>query len=116
MAQDVPAATDGSLKISWNEVTKNQDGSDCKNLAGYKIYIGEAEGEYTRVETVGTVTSTEVGNLEVGKTYYVALTAYNTYANESGKSVEVSSPGIFYKIPEDVNGVIIIKITIKLKS
>jgi hypothetical protein len=107
---------DGSLKLQWNEVTENADGTPITNLAGYKVYVGEEAGVYTRIETVGTVTETEVDGLEVGKKYFIALTAFNSYNNQSGYSEEVNSPGLYYHIPADCTGVIIIEVTIKVSN
>lgn len=107
---------DGSLKMSWEPVTKNQDGSQCKNLAGYKVYVGESAGNYTRTETLGTETITEVDSLEVGKDYFIAITAFNTYNQESIKSKEITAPGKFYKIPAGVQVITIIEVKINVTA
>jgi hypothetical protein len=112
----VAQENDGSIKLQWNEVTENADGSPITNLAGYKVYVGESAGNYTRIETVGTVTETEVDGLEVGKKYFIALTAFNSYNNQSDYSEEVNSPGLYYKIPADCTGVTIIEVTIKVSN
>jgi Fibronectin type III domain/Viral BACON domain len=70
-----------SATLSWNAVTSSP-------LSGYKIYVGEAPRLYTRTITVGTVTSTSVNSLTVGRTYYFAVTAYNS-AGQSTPSNEV---------------------------
>ena len=112
-AQPVPVAlTDGSLKVTWDAVTTNTDGTPCINLAGYKIYIGEEATVYTRMETTGADTFFEVEGLEVGRNYFLALTAYNTYNNESLKSGEVSSEGLYYKIPNNPGNVQVLEISV----
>jgi hypothetical protein len=70
-----------SATLAWNAVTGT--------ISGYKVYVGEAPRLYTRTITVGTGTSTSVNSLTVGRTYYFAVTAYNS-AGESTPSNEVS--------------------------
>lgn len=74
-------------KMSWNVNTET-------DLAGYKVYIGTAPGNYTITRDVGktpTLTAPLVQvstfNLVDGQ-YYAAVTAYDTAGNESAKSVE----------------------------
>lgn len=69
-----PPSTTSSATLTWNAVTGTP-------VSGYKVYVGEAPGQYTRTLNVGnttssTVTST-VTSLTVGRTYYFAVTAYN---------------------------------------
>ena len=75
-----PATSTATLK--WNAVTGT-------TVSGYKIYVGEAPKLYTRTITVGTVTSSTVNSLTVGKTYYFVVRAYNS-AGQSPPSNEVS--------------------------
>jgi Fibronectin type III domain len=74
--------TTSSAALAWNAVTGT-------TLSGYKVYVGEAPHLYTRTITVGTVTSTTVSSLTRGRTYYFAVTAYNS-AGQSPTSNEVS--------------------------
>lgn len=76
-----PTATK-SATLRWNAVTGT-------TVTGYKVYVGEAPRLYTRTITVGTVTSSTVSSLAVGRTYYFAVTSYNG-AGESTPSNEVS--------------------------
>lgn len=71
-----------SATLAWNAVTSTP-------LSGYKVYVGEAPRLYTRTITVSTVTSTTVGSLTRGRTYYFAVAAYNS-AGVSPPSNEVS--------------------------
>jgi hypothetical protein len=103
---DIFAALDGSLKLKWNPVTTNVGGSKCDNLAGYRLYVGNASGVYDTVYDVKNVTEYEIKNLEVGIKYFIAVTAYNTYNRESGKSNEVHSGGKYYFVPSQVMGLI----------
>ncbi len=73
--------TTSSATLAWNAVTGT--------ISGYKVYVGEAPRLYTRTITVGTGTSTTVSSLTRGRTYYFAVTAYNS-AGESTPSNEVS--------------------------
>ena len=73
--------TTSSATLAWNAVTGT--------LSGYKIYVGEAPKLYTRTITVGTVTTSTVNSLTVGRTYYFAVAAYNS-AGTSPPSNEVS--------------------------
>jgi hypothetical protein len=81
-ATSSPLPATSTATLAWNAVTGT-------TVSGYKIYVGEAPKLYTRTMTVGTVTSSTVNNLTVGRTYYFAVTAYNS-AGESTLSNEVS--------------------------
>jgi hypothetical protein len=74
-------ATTSSATLAWNAVTGT--------VSGYKVYVWDAPRSYTRTITVGTGTSTIVNSLPVGRTYYFAVTAYNS-AGESASSNVVS--------------------------
>jgi len=72
-----------SIEVSWNANTE-------ADLAGYKIHYGTQTGSYTSTLNAGKVTTTSIDNLQTGSTYYLAITAYDNDANESGYSQEVS--------------------------
>ena len=74
---------EGSLTVKWDPNTES-------DLAGYRIYYGEASGSYSRQIDVGNVTEYRITHLIEGKTYYIALTAYDYWNNESDFSKEVS--------------------------
>lgn len=74
--------TTSSAILKWNAVTST-------TVSGYKVYVGEAPRQYSRTINVGTVTSSTVSSLTVGRTYYFVVTAYNS-AGESPPSAEVS--------------------------
>ena len=57
---------------------------------GYKVYWGEASGNYTNSLDAGLATVATVPGLQVGKTYYFAATALYRDDIESGYSNEVS--------------------------
>jgi hypothetical protein len=81
---DPVKAIAGSVSIAWDPNTE-------ADLAGYKVYIGTSPGTYTQTIDVGHVTTFTLSNLTDGETYYLALTAYDISANESGPSTEVST-------------------------
>jgi hypothetical protein len=58
------------------------------NVAGYRIYYGPASGNYSFYVDVGSQTSCTISNLEEGKTYYFASTAYDDQGYESDYSAE----------------------------
>ena len=77
--------------LTWDAPTKNLDGTDLKDLAGYKVYYGTSSGSYTTPIEVGKdVTTYAVKTLSAGTTYYFTVTAYNEIGNESDYSNEVS--------------------------
>ena len=78
-----------SLMLSWTAPTTNEDGSTLDDLAGYKLYYGTQPGQYSRVITVGDFTTSEIGGLGSG-TYYLTVTAYDIYGNESTFSNEIN--------------------------
>lgn len=73
-----------SIVVTWNANTDS-------DLAGYKVYYGTtASGTYGTVIDVGNVLTYTISNVPEKTTYYVAITAYDTSANESAKSTEAS--------------------------
>ena len=79
----------GSVSLSWQAPTRNTDGSTLSNLAGYKIYYGTAEGNYTeevRIDNPG-LTTYVVENLSPTTWHFVA-TAFNEDGIESNYSGE----------------------------
>ena len=63
-------------------------------VQGYRVYYGVAPGAYLQGKgagvNVGNSVSHIVANLQVGRTYYFAVTAYDDAANESDYSEEAS--------------------------
>jgi hypothetical protein len=63
------------------------------DLAGYKIYVGTAPGNYTYQGSpfaVGVTGTYTVVGLPTGQTYYFAISAYDYFGGESALSAEVS--------------------------
>jgi hypothetical protein len=78
-----------SLMLSWTAPTTNEDGSPLDDLAGYRLYYGNREGEYSNVVDVGNFTTVELSELSAG-TWYLTVTAYDYFGNESKYSNEIN--------------------------
>jgi hypothetical protein len=87
--RDTPAVPVGQIQLAWNAPTTNSDGTPLTDLAGYKLYYGLVSGTYIHTIDVGNRTTYTVSSLESGRTYYFAVTAYDTFGNESDFSAEV---------------------------
>ncbi len=73
-----------TIQVTWNPNTE-------PDLAGYRLYVGEASGQYSEPVDVGNVTEHQLTiTPQYGATYYFALTAYDTSGNESGYSDEAT--------------------------
>jgi len=80
----VQATASGSATLTWLPPTTNTDGTALTNLAGYKVYWGTSQGNYTSSVTImnpGLATYV-VGNL-TPSTYYFTVTALNSAGTES---------------------------------
>ena len=75
------------------------DGSDAHlewsnnqevDLGGYRLYYGTVSGAYDEIEDMGQKNSHTLTDLDQGKKYFFAISAYDTLANESELSNEVS--------------------------
>lgn len=60
------------------------------DLAGYRLYVGTTSGVYGAPISVGNVTTYTVANLQLGRTYYFAVSAVDTAGNESQKFGELT--------------------------
>lgn len=82
----------GTISLSWQPPTQNEDGSPLLDLAGYVIHYGTTSGEYDneiRLDNPG-LTSHLIENLSPG-TYYVAATSFNSSGMESDYSGELTA-------------------------
>lgn len=77
------AADAPPVSLSWNA---NPESS----VAGYKIHFGTQSGVYTSVVDVGKVTQATLPKMQMGSTYYMAVSAYNSAGQESPRSSEFS--------------------------
>ena len=80
---DDPNATITSVTLAW-------DRNSEPDIAGYNVYYGNISGEYMRIETVTDPTA--IIGVKGSRTFYFAVTAYNTNGMESGFSEEVHWP------------------------
>ena len=72
-----------SLRLAW-------DASTDPDVVGYRVYYGNASGEYTQSVTVSNVTFATISDLTEGLTYYFAIRAFNAAGLESDPSNEIS--------------------------
>jgi hypothetical protein len=79
--------------ISWVPPTQNTDGSPVGALSGYKIYYGTASQQYTTTISVSNagLTTYVIDALNMGTTYYFAVTAVTATGMESAFSPEVAA-------------------------
>jgi hypothetical protein len=80
----VSTAAAGSVTLTW-------DANSESDLSGYRVYYGQQSRNYDDFVDVGNVTTFKISNLDPGKKYYFAVTAYDFSTNESGFSAEVSA-------------------------
>ena len=79
----VQSATSNSATLQWAANLES-------DLAGYRIYHGTTPGVYGLSQTVGKMTTYDYTNLELNKTHYFTITAFDASGNESLPSPEVS--------------------------
>jgi len=79
---------DGTITISITAPTENTDGTTLTDLAGYRVYVGESEGVYSREQQIDTagISTYVIENLLPGGMYFIAATAVNTQGVESALS------------------------------
>ena len=83
----VVATATGSATLSWTPPTQNSDGSPLNNLAGYKVYWGTSQSNYSSSVTVNNAgLSSYVVDQLTPATWYFAVTALNAAGVESGFS------------------------------
>jgi len=80
-----------------NRITLAWDSNPESDIAGYKVYSGTNSHVYPTVVDVGKRTTVTLSNLVAGRTYFLALTAYDTTALESDFSQE-----IVYDVPVEI--------------
>jgi len=84
-ACSVQAVYSAQVTLAWNANTD-------PNIAGYKIYYGTSSRNYDVSLDLGNFTSCTIADMEEGKSYYFAATAYDIQGNESSFSEEVVFP------------------------
>jgi hypothetical protein len=76
------------LRLAWDPPTSNEDGSPVTDLAGYTVHYGENSGAYSDTLDAGAREFAVVSGLTSGKTYYFAVSAYNSLGLGSSLSEE----------------------------
>jgi len=78
-------ATAASVSIEWDPPNPSN------GVVGYKLYYGLGSRDYSYYTPVdvGNLTAGVISNLDPSKTYYFAITAYNSSTNESDFSAEL---------------------------
>ena len=79
----LPSLLQADITLSW-------DPDSDPSVVGYRLYAGTTSGVYTQTNEAGAATSVLVANLTPGKTYYFAVTGYNSSAVESSFSNQIS--------------------------
>ena len=80
----------GASPLAPQNVTLAWNPSASSSIAGYRLYLGGASGNYTNTIDAGNNTSVTASNLVAGVTYFFAVTAYDTIGLESAFSTELS--------------------------
>jgi Purple acid Phosphatase, N-terminal domain len=81
--------TSGSINLAW-------EASSDSAVVGHMVYYGTRPGTYENsadagsTPSPGTTVSFTLRGLSKGQTYYIAVTAYDQYRNESDFSNEVT--------------------------
>ncbi len=85
-----PSAQAGQVTLAWDANTES-------TVGGYQLYYGQTSGNYTDSVDVGKQTSYALAGLQVGKTYYFAVKAYDTarmiwsgFSNEVSHTIDAS--------------------------
>lgn len=73
---------EGFIDLVWNAPVD-------ANRVGFNLYYGQTSGQYSRRRTLGNVNSYRLDGLTNGETYYLAVTAYDVFNQESEYSNEV---------------------------
>ncbi len=79
-----------SAADGWSaQVTIAWDPNDNPQTSGYRVHVGNASRDYTRIEDMGAADRCTLVDLDEGRTYYVAVTAYDGYGGQSPYSEEL---------------------------
>ena len=83
---NVVSTASGSATLSWQAPTTNTDGTPLSDLAGFKVYWGTSQGNYSNSQTVNLGIQTFVVEALTPATWYFVVTARDSDGNESGYS------------------------------
>ena len=81
----------GSVTLSWNPPTTNDDGTTITDLAGYRIYYGRTANSLDTTVSLNNAGTTRyvIENLSQA-TWYFSMTSVNSTGIESARSTVVS--------------------------
>ena len=87
----VTQSASGSVTLSWMPPTENDDGSTLRDLAGYRIYVGQSANALSRVIilTNAGLTRYVIEDLSPAR-WHFAMTSVNSRGRESQRSAVVS--------------------------
>lgn len=87
-----PSGSDSNntATLSWGTPSTYSNGDPLVDLSGYRVYYGTEPGNYSNSLDVGDTNTYTITDLDSGKTYYFAVTAYNSASQESDFSDEVT--------------------------
>jgi hypothetical protein len=81
-----------AISLSWTAPSEREDGTpiSMSEIAGYRVYYGTSQGEYTEQVDVADSSTMQVAlnNVAAG-TYYIVVTTYDMEGRESAYSEEV---------------------------
>lgn len=78
--EEPESIVNNNITLTWDTSVSN-----TKDIAGYKIYYGTSQGNYTESIDVGNVTTYTFQDMPSG-TWYFVITAYDASGNESNYS------------------------------
>ena len=81
----------GSVTLSWLPPTENDDGTILRDLAGYRIYVGQSANALNRVIVLNNAGLTRylIEDLSPAR-WHFAMTSVNSRGGESQRSTTVS--------------------------
>lgn len=87
----ITARAANPTELYWTAPTTNDDGTPLTDLAGYRLYCGNATGTYTAIVDTGMTTVYPLSSIVgISGTYYCIVKALDITGNESKPSNEVS--------------------------
>jgi hypothetical protein len=91
VALPAPAPAPDSATLTWVAPRTKADGSNLRDLAGFRIYYGTVSGNYSASITVSNPAATTYSIRALpASTYYFVVKAYDKSNVESAPSAEVS--------------------------
>ena len=87
----VTQSASGSVTLSWMPPTENDDGSTLRDLAGYRIYVGQSANALNRMIPLNNAGLTRyvIEDLSPAR-WHFAMTSVNSRGKESQRSAVVS--------------------------